>query len=148
MELYKNCTNGNVAAFANLVEKEDTGFDETTIEEMDEAKVEEVDTITQSKAMRMAVYPELCDSAMDLLNKVIAKEKNPSEKLFEVIIANFISRQWPRPYSTEEFWKYGIDGQGDLLNSMMSSLRGKEEKPKRRNWIGSTHHFGDTNEDF
>lgn len=102
----------------------------------------------QSKAMRMSVYPELYDSTRVLLDNLIKKEKNPSEKLFEIILSNFISQQWPRPYSTEEFWRYGIDGQGDLLNSMMSSLRGKEEKPKRRNWIGSTHHFGDNNGDY
>lgn len=102
----------------------------------------------QPKAMRMAVYPELCDSALDLLNKAIAKEKNPAEKQFEVILANFISRQWPRPYSTDEFWKYGLEGQGDLLNSMMSALRGKEEKPKRRNWIGTSFHLGEGNGDY
>lgn len=102
----------------------------------------------QSKAMRMAVYPELYDSAFDLLKQEIEMETNPSEKLFEVILANFISRQWPSPYSTEEFWKYGIDGQGDLLNSMMSSLRGKEEKPKRRNWIGTTHYWGNGHGDY
>ena len=102
----------------------------------------------QSKAMRMAVYPELCNFATDLLSKVIANEKNPTEKLFEVILANFISRQWSKPYSIEEFWKYGIDGQGDLLNCMMSSLRGKEEKPKRRNWIGTTYHLGDGHGDY
>lgn len=102
----------------------------------------------QSKTMRMSVYPELYDSTKVLLDDLITNEKNPSEKLFEVILANFISKQWPRPYSTEEFWRYGIDGQGDLLNSMMSSLRGKEEKPKRRNWIGSTQYFGDNNGDY
>lgn len=102
----------------------------------------------QPKAMRMAVYPESCDSAMDLLNKVIDKEQNPTEKLFEVILANFMSRQWPRPHSTDEFWKYGLEGQGDLLNNMMTALRGKEEKPKIRNWIGSTHYFGDNHSDY
>lgn len=103
---------------------------------------------TQSKAMRMAAYPDLQTDAITLLKKTIEEETNPTEKLFEVILANFISRQWPRPYSTEEFWKYGIEGQGDLLNSMMSALRGKEEKPKRRNWIGSTYHFGDGHGDY
>lgn len=38
----------------------------------------------QSKAMRMAAYPELCDSSKDLLKKAIEKEKNPSEKLFDL----------------------------------------------------------------
>lgn len=102
----------------------------------------------QSKAMRMAVYPDLKTDAITLLKNTIEEETNPSEKLFEVILANFISQQWPRPYSTEEFWKYGIDGQGDFLNSMMSSLRGKEEKPKTRNWIGSSYTFGDGRGDY
>ena len=37
------------AEFDAQLANEDTGFDETTIEEMDEAKVEEVDTISQAK---------------------------------------------------------------------------------------------------
>lgn len=102
----------------------------------------------QPKAMRLAVYPQQLSLAKDLLDKAITQETNPSEKLFEVILANYIYRQWPRPYSTEEFWRYGIDGQGDLLNSMMSSLRGKEEKPKRRNWIGTIHYLGDGHGDY
>lgn len=102
----------------------------------------------QAKAMRMAAYPELQSDVKSLLDNTIKKEKNPSEKLFEVILANYISRQWPRPYSTDEFWKYGLDGQGDLLNSMMSALRGKEEKPKRRGWIGSTTYFGNNHGDY
>lgn len=92
----------------------------------------------QAKAMRMAVYPELRNDAQSLLNNAIKEEKNQSEKLFDVILANYISMQWPRPYTTDEFWKYGLDGQGDLLNSMMVTLREKDEKPKRRGWIGST----------
>ena len=102
----------------------------------------------QAKAMRMAVYPELRKEVQSLLDNTIKKEKNPSEKLFEVILANYISRQWPYPYSTDEFWKYGLEGQGDLLNSMMSALRGKEEKPKRRGWIGSTTYFGNNHGDY
>lgn len=37
------------AEFDAQIEKEDTGFDETTIEEMNEVKVEEVDTISQAQ---------------------------------------------------------------------------------------------------
>ncbi|WP_308763092.1 hypothetical protein [uncultured Bacteroides sp.] len=102
----------------------------------------------QAKVMRMAVYSEYQDEARVLLDNAIKKEKNPSEKLFEVILANYISRQWPNPYSMDEFWKYGLDGQGDFLVSMMSSLRGKEEKPKRRGWVGSIMSFGGGNEDY
>lgn len=102
----------------------------------------------QAKAMRMAVYHELRSEASTLLDKTIKKEKNPSEKFFEIILANYISRQWPRPYSTDEFWKYGLDGQGDLLNSMMHAFHHKEEKPKRRGWIGSTKYFGSNHGDY
>lgn len=102
----------------------------------------------QAKAMRMAVYPEYQNEALSLLGKAIKNEKNPSEKLFEVVLANYISGQWPRPYSTDEFWKYGLDGQGDLLSSMMSALRKKEIKPKRRGWIGSTTYLGSWDGDY
>lgn len=102
----------------------------------------------QAKVMRMAVYPEYQNEALSLLDKAIKNEKNPSEKLFEVVLANYISGQWPRPYSTDEFWKYGLDGQGDLLSSMMSALRKKEIKPKRRGWIGSTTYLGSWDGDY
>ena len=42
------------AEFDAQVEKEDTGFDETTIEEMDEGKVEEVDVISETKPEEVA----------------------------------------------------------------------------------------------
>lgn len=102
----------------------------------------------QAKVMRMAVYPEYQNEALALLDKAIKNERNPSEKLFEVVLANYISGQWPRPYSTDEFWKYGLDGQGDLLSSMMSALRKKEIKPKRRGWIGSTTYLGSWDGDY
>ncbi|MBR6198228.1 MAG: hypothetical protein IKQ72_11590 [Bacteroidaceae bacterium] len=102
----------------------------------------------QHKAMRMAVYPELYNSSRVLLKKAIATETNSTEKFYEIILANYISSEWPRPFSIDEFLKYGLEGQGDLLNSMMANLRGKEEKPKRRGWIGSTHYLGDNNGDY
>lgn len=103
---------------------------------------------TQNKAMRLAVYEDQLKEAQIILDNAIRNEKNPSEKLYEVIIANFISRNWPEPYSTDEFWRYGLDGQGDVLNFIMSSLRRKREKPKRRGWIGSTWNIGNNNSDY
>lgn len=102
----------------------------------------------QNKAMRLAVYEDQLKEAQAILADVIRNEKNPSEKLYEVILANFISRNWPEPYSTDEFWRYGLDGQGDVLNFIMSSLRRKREKPKRRGWIGSTWNIGSNNSDY
>lgn len=63
-------------------------------------------------------------------------------------MANFISAQWPNPYNMDEFWKYGLEGQGDLLRSMMSTLRKIEEKPQRRGWIGTTTYLGNNHEDY
>ena len=102
----------------------------------------------QNKVMRMAAYEYQLTEAQNILDKAINKEKNPSEKLYEVILANFISLNWSQPYSTDEFWRYGLDGQGDMLNYMMSSLRGKKEKPKRRGWIGSTWNIGSNHGDY
>lgn len=83
-----------------------------------------------------------------MLDKIINDERNPSEKLFEIVLANFISQQWPNPYTMDEYWKYGLEGQGDLLRNMMSSLRKNEEKPKRRGWIGTTTYFGNNHGDY
>lgn len=103
---------------------------------------------SQNKAMGLAVYEDKRKEAQTLLDETIKKEKDPSEKLYEVILANFISRKWPQPYSTDEFWRYGLDGLGDLLNHMMSSLRNKKQKPKRRGWIGSTWNIGSNHGDY
>lgn len=102
----------------------------------------------QNKAMRMAVYEDQLKDAQNLLDKAIKKEKNPSEKLYEIILANFISYRWPQPYSTDEFWKYGLNGQGDMLNFMLAELSKKKEKPKRRGWIGTTWNLGNNNGDY
>lgn len=102
----------------------------------------------QNKVMRMAVYEDQYKEAQKILDETIKKEKNPSEKLYEVILANFISHTWPQPYSTYNYWRYGLDGQGDMLSFMMSSLRDKKQKPKRRGWIGSTWNIGSNHGDY
>jgi hypothetical protein len=102
----------------------------------------------QNRAMCMAIHEDLVKDAQAILDEIIEKEINPSEKLYEVILANFISRRWPQPYNTEKYWRYGLDGHGDMLNFMMSSLRNKKEKPKRRGWIGSTWNIGSNHGDY
>ena len=102
----------------------------------------------QNKAMRMAVYEDQLEEAHQLLDNAIEKETNPIEKLYEIVLANFISCRWPQPYSTDDFWRYGLNGQGDMLNFMMAELCKKKEKPKRRKWIGSTWNLGNNNGDY
>lgn len=102
----------------------------------------------QNKAMRMAVYEDHLEEAQQLLDDTIKKEMNPAEKLYEIILANFISRKWTPLYSTDDFWKYDLNGQGDMLNFMMSELYKKNKKPKRRKWIGSTWNLGNNNGDY
>ncbi len=102
----------------------------------------------QNKAMRMAVYESQLQEAQQLLDDAIKIEKNSSEKLYEIILANFISNKWPQPYSTDDFWKYGLNGQGDLLNFMMAELCKNREKPKRRGWVGTTWNLGNNDGDY
>lgn len=102
----------------------------------------------QAKAMRMAVTPDYIEDARTLLDSSIESENSASEKLFMIILANFISGKWPQPYNTEKFWKYGLNGQGDLLKSMMATFTEKIDKPKRRGWIGSTWNFGSNHGDY
>ncbi len=102
----------------------------------------------QNKVMRLAVYENYLNEAQTLIDEVIKIEKNPSEKLYESILANFISQKWVNPYSVDEFWRFGLDGQGDILKYMMSLLRDKKEKPKRRSWIGSTWTIGNNHGDY
>ena len=102
----------------------------------------------QNKAMRMAVYEDQLKDAQKLLDDTIEKEKNPTEKSYEVILANYISGQWSQPYDTDEFWKHGLDGQGDMLSFMMKGLSKNPQKPKRRGWIGSTWELGDGHDDY
>ena len=102
----------------------------------------------QNKFMCMAMHEDLIKEAQNILDETIEKESNPAEELYEVILANFISRKWTQPYSTDKFWRYGLDGQGDMLNFMMASLHNKKQKPKRRGWIGSTWNIGNNHGDY
>lgn len=102
----------------------------------------------QNKAIRIAVYEDQLERAHQLLDNAIEKETNPIEKLYEIILANFISCRWPQPYNTDDFWRYGLNGQGDMLNFMMADVSKKKEKPKRRGWIGSTWNLGNNHGEY
>lgn len=102
----------------------------------------------QNKIMRMAVYDEELEEIQKQLDDVINKEQNPSEKLYEIILANYISRSWTPPYSTDDFWKHGLFGQTEMLNFMMSEFGKKKEKPKRRGWIGTVWNIGNNDGDY
>ena len=100
------------------------------------------------KAMRLAITNEHRDEAKALLSSYIEKEKNIVRQMYAMQIANYISGQYPRPYSTTEFYLYGIDGIGDMLEYMVQQLKGKLEPPRTRGWIGSTMNFGGSYPDY
>lgn len=95
-----------------------------------------------AKAMRLAAIKDQKEHASNLLANYIKKEDNPLLQLYAIQIANYISDLYPKPYNTEEFYRYGIDGIGDNLDFMLQQLRGKFENPRVRGWIGSTLDFG------
>jgi hypothetical protein len=94
------------------------------------------------KAMRLASIKNQRDNAFEILSKYIGEENIPTLRLYAMQIANYISNLFPRPYNTDEFYQYGIDGIGDNLDFMVQQLRGKLEVPKTRGWIGSTMNLG------
>lgn len=100
------------------------------------------------KAMRLAAMKGQKDIAFNMLSEYIKTENRPVEKLYAVQIANFISDQFPRPYSTDEFYQFGIDGIGDMLEYMVQQLKGKLEPPRTRGWIGSSMNFGGSYPDY
>ena len=100
------------------------------------------------KAMRLASITGQKKVAFSMLSEYIKTENRPIEKFYAVQIANFISDQFPRPYSTDEFYQFGIDGIGDMLEYMVQQLKGKLEPPRTRGWIGSTMNFGGSYPDY
>lgn len=101
-----------------------------------------------TKAMRIASIKDQRDNAFDLLANYIKGEGNPLFQLYAMQIANYISNMYPRPYNTDDFYQYGIDGVGDNLDFMVQQLRGKMETPKTRGWIGSTTKFGRSHPEY
>jgi len=101
-----------------------------------------------AKAMRLASIKGQKEKAFDLLANYIKEEDNPSFQLYAIQIANYISNMYPRPYNTDDFFQYGIDGIGDNLDFMIQQLRGKLKEPRVRGWIGSTMNFGGSNTEY
>ena len=95
-----------------------------------------------TKAMRMAGIKNKQDTAFAMLNDFVQKESNVIQKFYAIQFANYISNKCSKPYRTDEFFQYGLDGIGDMLEFMTLQLRGKLEKPKSRGWIGTTSYFG------
>ena len=95
-----------------------------------------------AKSMRLASIKGQRESACSLLDNYIKETDNPLSQLYAIQIANYISDTYPRPYNSEEFYRFGIDGIGDNLDFMLQQLRGKIENPRARGWIGSTMNFG------
>ena len=100
------------------------------------------------KAMRLATINEHRDEAKSLLSDYIEKEKNIVRQMYAMQIANYISGQYPRPYNMDEFFKFGIDGIGDILSYMIQQLRGKNEKLNARGYIGTTMNLGGGNPNY
>ena len=100
------------------------------------------------KAMRLATINEHRDEAKALLNGYIEKEKNIARQMYAMQIVNYISGQYPRPYNMDEFFKFGIDGIGDILSYMVQQLKGKIEKPNARGYIGTTMNIGGGNPNY
>ncbi|MBR3427703.1 MAG: SIR2 family protein [Bacteroidales bacterium] len=100
------------------------------------------------KAMRLATIKEHRDEARALLSNYIEEEKNIVRQMYAMQIANYISGQYPRPYNMDDFFKFGIDGIGDILNYMVQQLRGKIEKPNARGYIGTTMNLGGGNPNY
>lgn len=100
------------------------------------------------KAMRLASIKGQKEKAFDILSNYIREEKDPISKLYGMQIANYIYMMYPRPFNTDEFYQYSIDGLGDNLDFMIQQLRGKLKEPRTRGWIGSTMNFGGNNPEY
>ena len=75
------------------------------------------------------------------LTDYITKVKDPQEKMYACVLANYISNKYPHPYNLDIFLKKNIHGQGDIISYLSNQLRDKEDDPKVRGWIGTTHYF-------
>lgn len=98
----------------------------------------------QAKAMRLAAFNG-SEEAFNLISSYIETLDNAQEKMYACILANYISFKNPRPYNLEYFLQNNIYGQGEIISYIVEKLNGKEDKPKQRGWIGSTHRFGRDN---
>lgn len=98
----------------------------------------------QAKAMRLAAFNG-SEEAFNLISSYIETLDNIQEKMYACVLANYISLHYPRPYNLDYFLRNNIYGQGEIISYIVEKLNGKEDKPKQRGWIGSTHSFGRDN---
>ena len=98
----------------------------------------------QAKAMRLAAFNG-SEEAFNLISSYIETLDNIQEKMYACVLANYISLHYPRPYNLDYFLRNNIYGQGEIISYIVEKLNSKEDKPKQRGWIGSTHRFGRDN---
>lgn len=98
----------------------------------------------QAKAMRLAVFHG-SEKAIDILSSYIDSLDNAQEKMFACVLANYISLMDPRPYNLDYFLQNNIYGQGKIISYILEEMRGKEDKPKQRGWVGSSYSLGFNN---
>ena len=72
------------AEFDAQLEKEDTGFDETTIEEMEEAKVEEIDAMAETKVEEEPVVEEVKEEVKKEAKKPLAPKPEYKSKFEDI----------------------------------------------------------------
>ncbi|MBF1414269.1 MAG: SIR2 family protein [Prevotella histicola] len=98
----------------------------------------------QAKAMRLAAFYG-SEKAFGILSSYIDSLDNAQEKMFACVLANYISLMVPRPYNLDYFLQNNIYGQGKIISYILEEMRGKEDKPKQRGWVGSSYSLGFNN---
>lgn len=98
----------------------------------------------QAKAMRLAAFHG-SEKAFGILSSYIDSLDNAQEKMFACVLANYISLMDPRPYNLDYFLQNNIFGQGKIISYILEDMRGKEDKPKQRGWVGSSYSLGFNN---
>ena len=98
----------------------------------------------QAKAMRLAAFHG-SEKAFGILSSYIDSLDNAQEKMFACVLANYISLMDPRPYNLDYFLQNNIYGQGKIISYILEEMRGKEDKPKQRGWVGSSYSLGFNN---
>lgn len=98
----------------------------------------------QAKAMRLATFDE-SEKAFSILSSYIDTLDYTQEKMYACVLANYISSKNPRPYNLDYFLQNNIYGQGEIISYILDEMRGKEDKPKQRGWIGSSYRLDSNN---
>ncbi|XTB52241.1 SIR2 family protein [Fusobacterium nucleatum] len=97
-----------------------------------------------SKTMRIIGY-EKSNKLNTPLTDYINKIKDPQEKMYACVMANYISNTYPNPYNLDNYLRKHIYGQGDIINYIVDQLKSKEKEPRKRGWIGSTLYLNSNN---